>query len=61
MWRKRQRVPSEYCALIEQATGRRVMRWELRPFDWHRIWPELIGAEGAPPVPAEQTGGANAS
>lgn len=42
-------------AAIEQATQRRVRRWDLRPDDWHRIWPELIGAEGAPPVPAEQT------
>lgn len=24
--------------------------WDLRPDDWHRIWPELIGADGAPPV-----------
>jgi len=22
--------------------------------DWHRIWPELIGTEGAPVVPAAQ-------
>lgn len=28
-----------------------VRRWELRPDDWYRIWPELIGAEGAPSVP----------
>lgn len=28
-----------------------VRRWDLRPDDWHRIWPELIGAEGAPGVP----------
>ena len=27
-------------------------RWELRPADWHRIWPELVGTEGAPAVPA---------
>lgn len=27
--------------------------WDLRPDDWHRIWPELIGTEGAPPVAAE--------
>jgi len=47
------RVPSpENCTAIEQATGRRVMRWHLRPKDWHRIWPELIGAEGAPIVGA---------
>lgn len=22
--------------------------WDLRPNDWHVIWPELIGAEGSP-------------
>lgn len=27
--------------------------WDLRPDDWHRIWPELIGTEGAPPVASE--------
>jgi DNA-binding transcriptional regulator YdaS (Cro superfamily) len=41
----------ELGADIERATG--VPRWHLRPHDWHRIWPELIGTEGAPPVPAE--------
>jgi len=39
---------------IERATGGAVRRWQLRPEDWHRIWPELVGAEGAPPVPADQ-------
>lgn len=24
--------------------------WDLRPDDWHRIWPELIGTEGSPDV-----------
>jgi len=24
--------------------------WDLRPDDWHRIWPELIGTEGAPAI-----------
>jgi DNA-binding transcriptional regulator YdaS (Cro superfamily) len=47
-------VPLQHCAAIEIATGRMVMRWHLRPDDWHRIWPELIGAEGAPPVPTAQ-------
>ena len=46
------RVPSpENCVAIEQATERAVMRWDLRPSDWHRIWPELIGAPGAPRLP----------
>jgi DNA-binding transcriptional regulator YdaS (Cro superfamily) len=47
-WRTRGSVPPEHCAAIDQATG--VRRWDLRPDDWHRIWPELIGAEGAPKV-----------
>ena len=43
-------VPIERCVDIERATARAVMRWDLRPDDWHRIWPELIGQEGAPAV-----------
>ena len=31
-------------------TERAVAEWELRPDDWHLIWPELIGAPGAPAV-----------
>lgn len=47
------RVPSpELCVAIEQATDGVVMRWSLRPNDWYRIWPELIGIEGSPEVPA---------
>ena len=49
-------VPIERCVGIERATGRAVMRWHLRPEDWHRIWPELIGADGAPAVPTEASG-----
>jgi len=52
-WRKKH-IPEgrliELGAQIERAGIMR--RWDLRPDDWHRIWPELIGAEGAPPVPA---------
>jgi DNA-binding transcriptional regulator YdaS (Cro superfamily) len=44
-------IPAEACVLIEQATSAKVMRWDLRPNDWHRIWPELIGKDGAPEVP----------
>lgn len=44
-------VPLERCIPIERATDGAVTRWDLRPDDWYRIWPELIGAEGAPPVP----------
>jgi DNA-binding transcriptional regulator YdaS (Cro superfamily) len=47
-------VRPDVAVLIERATDRQVMRWDLRPTDWHRIWPELIGAEGAPAVPSQQ-------
>lgn len=40
----------ELATLIEQASHGAVRRWHLRPEDWHRIWPELIGITGAPPV-----------
>lgn len=49
-------VPVERCTPIEQATEREVMRWDLRPDDWHRIWPELIGIKGAPAI-SEAVGG----
>lgn len=46
------REPSpELCVRIEQETRGAVRRWHLRPGDWHRIWPELIGASDAPDVP----------
>ena len=47
-------VPIEKCVAIEQATAGTVRRWDLRPDDWMRIWPELVGTKGAPKVPAEQ-------
>lgn len=47
-WSADRPVPLEHCTAIEQATGGDVRRWDLRPDDWHRIWPELIGLPGAP-------------
>jgi DNA-binding transcriptional regulator YdaS (Cro superfamily) len=49
-WRSRG-VPIQRCADFEAACGGSVRRWDLRPEDWHRIWPELIGTKGAPGVP----------
>lgn len=43
-------VPIEHCAAIEAATQGAVRRWDLRPTDWHRIWPELVGVDGAPVI-----------
>jgi DNA-binding transcriptional regulator YdaS (Cro superfamily) len=42
----------ERCVAIERATDGSVRRWDMRPMDWHLIWPELITAEGAP-APAD--------
>jgi DNA-binding transcriptional regulator YdaS (Cro superfamily) len=45
-------VPAEHCAALERATEGAVRRWDLRPADWDRIWPELAHLEEAPPAPA---------
>lgn len=34
-------IPLSRCATIEIATNGRVTRKDLRPNDWHKIWPEL--------------------
>lgn len=36
------RPEPENCVRIEQATKGAVSRKDLRPDDWHRIWPELV-------------------
>lgn len=38
---------------LERATGGAVRRWDSRPADWHRIWPELVGTKGAPTLQQE--------
>jgi len=46
-WRTKLRpVPIGHCAAIERATEGAVTRRDLRPDDWHLIWPELA-TEGA--------------
>jgi DNA-binding transcriptional regulator YdaS (Cro superfamily) len=35
------------AARVERDTGQRIRRWHLRK-DWHEVWPELVGADGAP-------------
>jgi DNA-binding transcriptional regulator YdaS (Cro superfamily) len=43
--------PVEFCARLSAASG--VPRWDMRPVDWHVIWPELVGTEGAPALAGE--------
>jgi len=38
-------VPAERCAAVEAACDGQVTRRDLRPDDWHRIWPELVTAD----------------
>lgn len=48
------RLPSPAnCTAIEKATAGAVTRRDLRPDDWHRIWPELITAEHPAPEAAQ--------
>mgnify|MGYP002144852966 CR=1 FL=1 len=46
-WKANGRVPIEYCAGVEIASGRAATRQQLRPNDWMRIWPELATPETA--------------
>jgi DNA-binding transcriptional regulator YdaS (Cro superfamily) len=44
----RRAMKPEEAVRVERVSGRALRRWDLRPHDWHRIWPELIGIDGAP-------------
>jgi len=43
-------VPPRQCYAIERASGSAVTRRDLRPDDWHLIWPELVTAEHPAPT-----------
>lgn len=45
-------APSNLVPAIERECGFQVRRWNLRPNDWHQIWPDLIGQADAPQVEA---------
>ena len=48
-WRARgTTLDAAHCAAIERATAGAVTRRDLRPDDWHLIWPELVDSDGAP-------------
>ena len=47
-WRARGTpIAERWCVRIETATAGAVTRQDLRPDDWHLIWPELTEQEAA--------------
>lgn len=58
----RRPVPPGVVPKIEAESNLAVRRWDLRPDDWHRIWPELrddtgaqaTGSEAHPPLDQPQ-------
>lgn len=39
---------------VEEQSGFRLRRWQLRTNDWWKHWPELVGVDGAPDIPPEE-------
>jgi DNA-binding transcriptional regulator YdaS (Cro superfamily) len=50
----RRQMGAVVAVQVEARTGGEIRRWDVCRASWHLIWPELIGSEGAPPVPAEE-------
>ena len=50
----RRPVPIRRCIAVENATGGRITRRELRPDDWADIWPELDLMTNATQTPASR-------
>jgi hypothetical protein len=55
------RAPSSAWTIEREPPSCVVRRWDIRPKDWHRIWPELIGAAGAPQIPTCEPADAKAA
>lgn len=51
----RRAMEPKMAVRLERNTNQRVRRWQVRQADWHEVWPELVGTEGAPPVPSTVT------
>lgn len=47
----RREMEPKAAVRLERLSGGRLRRWQLRAKTWHEVWPELIGAEGAPAIP----------
>jgi len=49
----RRDMDATQASIVERKTEGRIRRWQLRR-DWHVTWPELVGAEGAPPLEQQE-------
>jgi hypothetical protein len=54
MYVEGKRLAPDVCVLVERHSDKKVTRQELRPDDWHRIWPELVTADHPAPKPAPE-------
>lgn len=55
-----QRTPNEkLCVAIERESRRKVTRLDLRPDDWHLIWPELSGPPSVRSISEDMRGAAS--
>jgi hypothetical protein len=52
-WLKAGSVPERHAGIFAMVTGQKV--WEVRPDDWHTIFPMLVGTKGAPSIPDQET------
>ena len=49
----RKDMKADEAVRVERESGGVIRRWHLRSNDWWKFWPELIGTDGAPPVPED--------
>lgn len=49
----RRDLEAAQAVALERISEGRIRRWSVRR-DWHLIWPDLIGTEGAPAVPVAE-------
>jgi DNA-binding transcriptional regulator YdaS (Cro superfamily) len=47
----RREMGARVAVQVELATGGEIKRWHVCSKTWDQYWPELVGAEGAPPPP----------
>lgn len=52
---RRRDMDARLAVRLESTSGGAIRRWHVRR-DWPEVWPELVGADGAPAVQAAEAG-----